>query len=510
MSSWAQGYVSDIEYTAGFYRELAPTLINHALLVNGIRTPSLEGGFTYCELGCGHGFSSHLMAAANPQGRFYAYDFNPAHIAGARALAEEAGLENIHFGENSFEELVRNPGDIPAFDYITFHGIYSWISAENRRWMVEFVRRHLKPGGVVYVSYNCLPGWSPMAPVQRLIREHADHFPGRSDQQADRAISFVETLKDAKARYFLANTAINVRLEKLRTSSRNYLAHEYLNGHWHPQYHSEVAAEMAEAKLTFAGSAALAENFPTICLTEDQRKVVDELPPGPLREVVKDFILNQQFRKDIYVRGITRPTALDQSEILQKQRFALLVPRDAASLKMQLPIGEVTANANLYTPVLDALARGPKSVGDMMQDAAVRSFSLGAVMQALSLLASVGQVSLVGPAVDPAPARRLNRAIARRARTADVLQGLAAPLVGSGIAANLIERLTYDALAEGVKSDVGAVAQHCWAALKRRNQSLVKDGKPLAGDEENLKELRLQIDVILEKRLPIWRTLQVI
>ena len=48
-----------------------------------------------------------LIAAANPQGRFYANDFNPAHIVFARDLAREARLDNVTFLENFFDELRR-------------------------------------------------------------------------------------------------------------------------------------------------------------------------------------------------------------------------------------------------------------------------------------------------------------------------------------------------------------------------------------------------------------------
>ena len=43
------------------------------------------------ELGCGQGFSTNLLAAANPHIRFHATDFNPGHIVGAQSLAQAGG-----------------------------------------------------------------------------------------------------------------------------------------------------------------------------------------------------------------------------------------------------------------------------------------------------------------------------------------------------------------------------------------------------------------------------------
>jgi SAM-dependent methyltransferase len=64
--------------------------------------------------------------------------------------------------DESFAEFASR--DLPEFDYIGLHGIWSWISDENRAVIVDFIRRKLKVGGVLYISYNTLPGWAPLPP----------------------------------------------------------------------------------------------------------------------------------------------------------------------------------------------------------------------------------------------------------------------------------------------------------------------------------------------------------
>ena len=173
MADWSSGYVVDVEYTYGFYQELTPSLLGFLTLLQGVQPPDLGSpSLAYCELGCGQGFSTNLLASANPHIQFHATDFNPGHIVGARTLAQSARLGNVHFYDDSFAEFV-NRSDLPDFDFITLHGIYSWISPENRRTIVEFIRRKLKPGGLVYISYNCMPGWASVMPLRRLLVEHA-------------------------------------------------------------------------------------------------------------------------------------------------------------------------------------------------------------------------------------------------------------------------------------------------------------------------------------------------
>src|ERR1700716_1839960 len=137
MPDWSDGYITNIDYTSGFYPGLSPHAQNFALLYRGFASPELGGGFTYCELGCGHGFSTALLAAANPQGAFWGIDFNPAHIASAERLKRAAGVENVTFLEQSFVEALK--ADLPQFDFIALHGVWSWISSDNRRAIVDFL-----------------------------------------------------------------------------------------------------------------------------------------------------------------------------------------------------------------------------------------------------------------------------------------------------------------------------------------------------------------------------------
>src|SRR5215469_10842819 len=95
MSDWGQGYHVGIAYTLGFYPELAPSHLEAALLFAGFKSDVARAGTTYCELGCGYGLTTLVLAAANPQMSFVGVDFNPIHIVAARALSEAARLSNI-------------------------------------------------------------------------------------------------------------------------------------------------------------------------------------------------------------------------------------------------------------------------------------------------------------------------------------------------------------------------------------------------------------------------------
>ena len=166
MATWNDGYVTETAYTSGFYREISPGWLAMAALLLGHRPPDLSRPFRWAELGSGHGFSASVFASAFPQAEFWGFDFNPAHVESARLTASRAGLSNVHFEEASFAELAaRGDAALPEFDFVVGHGIYSWVSRENQRHILDFFRRRLRPGGLGYLGYNALPGWASMLPA---------------------------------------------------------------------------------------------------------------------------------------------------------------------------------------------------------------------------------------------------------------------------------------------------------------------------------------------------------
>jgi len=506
MSSWTSGYVADIGYTHGFYRELTPALLGLVALARGQRSPVDGGPVTYCELGCGQGFSANLLAAANPHIDFYATDFNPAHIVGAKALAEEAGTQNVHFYDHSFAEFLEEP-HLPAFDIISLHGIYSWIAAEHRATIVEFIRRKLKPGGLVYISYNSLPGWAAAAPLRHLMYMHGNVQGGPTGTRLDPALAFIDKMVGANAAFFRVNPSLKDRFEKLKGQNRNYLAHEYMNDAWTLLYHSDVVAELSEAKLSFVGSAALLEQIDMINLTAEQQKIMAEIADPVLRETVRDYMVNQQFRRDVFVKGAVGLTALQAQNMWLDLRFALSTNRADVPTKVKGFLGEANLQADVYEPILDALASSPRTVRQLLTDQKVAALGWAKLQQALVILAGAGHLQ---PALDEKGDRKrtdktkvFNTAVMNRAQFSADLQFLASPVTGGGIGVDRFSQLFL----LGQQQKQADPVQYVWDVLNRQGQRLVKDGKTLESAEDNTAELRTRYEAFTTKQLPVLKQL---
>jgi len=475
-NAWSDGYITEVEYTSSFYKELTPALQSLVATIQLVESPAIDGPYTYLELGCGHGTTSCVLAAANPQGRFYANDFNPTHILNAQRLATEAGIDNLTFLEKSFAELLD--AELPEFDFIGLHGIASWINAENLTTIVELIRRRLRPGGMVYVSYNTLPGWATTAPMQHLFEAFSSQLTGTVFQRLERCVALADRLSVGKAKYFAANPALDLWLKTLKTQDRHYLAHEYLCGNWTAFYSADLHARMGEAKLTFVGSASVIENYDDASVAPDLRQLLRETADRGLRETLTDFVLNRQFRRDIFSRGTIRIDTARQRQVLLQTRFALVRARAACGLETQMPGGTVRLDDPVFPAMLDLLAERPRALAELVGHPATSRSGADTIVRAMMSIVSLGYAQVCLPAAGDAERRkrtdRLNDVVLRRATQSGSPRFMASPVLGSGLYVDPVDSMIAVALRSG-RDPVDLTLER----LRALNQSPVKDGQPI-------------------------------
>ena len=510
MSDWTAGYVADIGYTYGYYTELNPLRVRLAFLNAGLVPPEVG---TACELGFGQGMSANLHAAASVV-QWAGTDFNPAQAAFAQELARVAESGAQLFDE-AFDQFCNRP-ELPEFDYIGLHGIWSWISDENRAVIVDFVRRKLKVGGVLYISYNAQPGWAAMVPMRDLLTEHAEVLGSDGAgivHRIDSALAFADQLLAANPLYARANPQIAERIQQIKKQDRHYVAHEYFNRDWQPMAFAKMAQWLAPAKLQWACSANYLDAIDAVNLSAEQQALLAGIPDPMFRQTTRDFCVNQQFRKDYWVKGARQLTVLEQAEHLRAQRVILMQARGEVSLKVTGSLGEATLQEAIYAPILDQLAdHKPRTLAQLEQALQPGGIQFAQLLQAVMVLCGAGVLLAAQDEAATTKARkrtdRLNAHLLGKARSSSELNYLASPVTGGGVTVPRFQQLFLLARQHGHKAPQDWAA-FVWSLLAMQGQRLVKEGKALDTPEQNLAELTAQATEFAAKQLPILKALQI-
>ena len=175
-------------------------------------------------------------------------------------------------------------------------------------------------------------------------------------------------------------------------------------------------------------------------------------------------------------------------------------------------LGEAELNADIYGPVIDLLAdHQPRSLLEL-EHALRERVSFLQLLQVVMIL--TGQ-AVLQPVQDEAtvaaargPAPRLNRKLSTIARASSTVEALAAPLTGGGVGVSRIEQLFL------LARDIGLAETEAWAGyvqalLVQQGHQLLKEGKPVTSQQEQLSELRIQAKDFRDIKLPILRSLGV-
>ena len=512
MSNWTSGYVTDLDYTYGYYSELNLLHCRMALLNAGFHCPRFE---VACELGFGQGISVNMHAAATGA-QWHGTDFNPSQAGFAKEMAGAAG-SGAQLHDEAFADFCSRE-ELPDFDFIGLHGIWSWISNANREVIVEFIRRKLKVGGVLYISYNTLPGWASFMPMRHLMTRHAELVGVASKgivSRIDGAVEFAQKLLEVKPAFARANPNITRGLEKIAGENRHYLAHEYFNKDWDPMHFATIAEWLAPAKLDFACSARYLDHFDTANLSVEQQEFLQQVPGLIMRQSVRDFMIDRKFRTDYWVKGGRRLLANERLEALRNQRVIMLTRRKNVSFKIKGGQGEVTMREEIYQPVLDVLeGHQPLTIQEVFERARAKDgdLSFGKALDAMMVLAGRGYLHPAHSNSQQAEVKKqtalLNEYLLNKARDGMQLRCLVSPVTGGGVHLGRVQQLFLYVRKQGASS-TSQMVKATWQLLSSQGQRVIKDKQPLETEAENIEELTRLAQQYADEQAPILRAARI-
>jgi SAM-dependent methyltransferase len=491
------GYVTDVAYVPGFYPHLAPAAMRYVAALNRVAPPRLADGFRALELGCGLGRTLTVLAAANPGGEFVGVDINPDHTKTATDEIAAAGLSNARIVTSDFAHL---PGDIGTFDFITLHGVWSWVAPEVRDDILLIARERLAPGGLLLVSYNAMPGWAHLQPIRGILRQYAALRKGDSAQRVRDAVAYLDYMRQHKAKYFEDNPGAAAYVDTILGQDPRYLAHEYLNDHWTSFYFAEVAGQFAAAGLTFAGSLPVHTNFWDLCVAPGFQDLFRTTTDRLVTEAHKDFCANTMFRWDLYAK---EPRFLPDltARLRETDDIWYRLARPGITLPQSVNLGLVTSTVQgpLYEALLGMLSGGGMRLSEIVADPRclpaqpadiARAVDAGVAMRLFDI--ATGPINgSSAPSNEPRGRYEIPAAFNRAILSAELFGGRGVPLAST---------LTGSALTLG---DLDAAILHEWIAggpdgltervdelMTARQRVINHEGKPITDPTDRLARLR--------------------
>lgn len=489
---WTDGYQTTVNYTYGYYRELSPHYQRFCLLLNSIDCPEASEDHQHCELGFGQGVSLNIHNVS-AFGEFYGTDFNPAHAAHANQLAEQSNAPH-HFYDASFEELLNK--DLPQFDSISLHGIWSWISHENQAIILKFIRHFLKPNGVVYISYNCMTGWAANMPIRELFYSHYQFNSTSTNalQNVQDSLKFCEELLQQNPNFIHQNPNAKNKVENLKKQNPNYLVHEYLNQDWQCFSFQQVVHLFEDIKMTYAASTDLNTILDNLNLTEEHQQFLDQIQHPVFKEQCRDYFFNTTFRRDLFVRGKNTLSPLQRKHRLCSIPFILLTTPENVPTSIQGNLGTFNLKSEIYQPILEQFKLNhyaPLTIAQIEKNCPDLDYAF--ILNALVLLCHIGHVLPCQPNPSPqtlAATQKLNHYLLAQASFHNNYSVLACPLTGIGLPSDHLSQLFYRAHFVDGLNTAHEFAHYTWDVLKQLGWSVLDDaGKPIQDGQQNFDKL---------------------
>ncbi|MWV61878.1 hypothetical protein DCO58_07210 [Helicobacter saguini] len=554
-SVWNDGYYTSVDVYDGYIAELSPLNIDLNLSIAGFSLDSNEKigeikQYRYLELGYGRGTSLNIHAATS-NATFIGTDFAPSHSLLASSFAS-ASKADITIYNDSFAELESRldsmygayPKEDDKFDYIVFHGIWSWINDENRDVLVRIAKKYAKcnRGGIVYNSYNCLHGWAAKMPAREVFKIYNEYATDSSFNKIDECINFFDELLKCNPMFSRINNQMDRFIRDIKAippQQKAYIAHEYLNEDWDMFYFRDVVKMMDRAKCKCLCSGRVIEHFDDFHISPEGINFLNNIKNKIFREQMKDYFTNKQFRIDLYAKAIRNITLQEARGKLLNTSFILISPTSSFDFKFDTARGVAEVSKEKYEKILDVLSSDSfkaKTLQDIM-DSTKLDFS--AAISSLMVLIHKGIASVAQDINDRilTQCKGFNDYLFKQQALQLSSLYVASPVIARGLTIIDTEQLFIKAYNELVRKDskyvknLGGealdlynrllessddskllqsyITSYTFQTFRPQNRRHVKDGKILNTDKENKDEIGRIASFFIKEKLELYKALKI-
>jgi methyltransferase-like protein/2-polyprenyl-3-methyl-5-hydroxy-6-metoxy-1,4-benzoquinol methylase len=326
MNASAPSLYDDVQYPGHVHEHAHPRRLATLAKLYGMEPVPIE----HCrvlELGCGVGANLIPIAYQYPQSEFVGIDLSGAAIERGSRNIEVLGLTNIRLLHRDILDIDASFGQ---FDYITAHGVYSWVPPPVRDHIMTVFKQNLSPNGVCYVSYNAHP-YSHLRNLARDIMLYHTRNITDMKEKTGQARAILKFVSEGSKPKTLHNGILRDQYKRVSEMPEEVLFHDDLNEIATAFLLREVVGHASARELQYLSDA----DFSRRNLAPYSDEVREALQGFPATE----FLARDQFHDFIDGIGFRR-TLLCHADIpLQREIDADFVTRFHLLSGME-PVGE--------------------------------------------------------------------------------------------------------------------------------------------------------------------------
>jgi SAM-dependent methyltransferase len=289
-------------------------------------TPAPLSSCRVLELGCGDGANLIPIAFQWPQSEFVGLDLSEQAVARGNALIGRMGLKNIVLRAYDIMDVSNQFG---AFDYVSAHGVYSWVPDPVRKKILSILHDTLSPQGIGYVSYNCYPGCHSRDIAREIMRYHVRAI-ADPQQRVQQARAVLTLMAEASAEDSIYGFELRNQVNRIKDIDDQVLFHDDLAQVATPFYLYEVTEAAASHGLQYLGDAAFSlsrfERLPALA-----RQQLASIPEEDVaeRDQYADFIEGRSFRQSLFCHSAVKLRRKIDPRFIRKLHLATsAAPKD--------------------------------------------------------------------------------------------------------------------------------------------------------------------------------------
>jgi cyclopropane fatty-acyl-phospholipid synthase-like methyltransferase/methyltransferase-like protein len=375
------------------------------------------------EVACGDGSNLIPMAYAMPGSEFVGFDLAGLPIERGQARIRELGLKNLRLFQG---DLLDQGAELGQFDYILAHGFYAWVPEPVQDRLLALCREWLTPNGVLFVSYNALPGSYLRSMVRDMLLFRAEGVENEEDG-VRAGLEFVRFLAETRKEGDIYREILNFQLKRLSARAAAVTRHDEMSEGFRPVYFLDFAKHAKRHGFEYLCEAELPPP-PDPCY---QREIVSALEReqggDALRyEQALDFSRMRSYRETLLVKEGSAPQRDFAAENLRRLLFcsmAKLEPgKTPGATAFVLPGGiRMESNHPAVKVLLEELERAwPRALSfeELEPKLAATGFALDdegrALLVRLIVAKMVNLRTWVAPVTDCIPERPRASAVSRQ------------------------------------------------------------------------------------------------